>query len=257
MHQLHPEDFEILQQAAGKNYAERATRIKELMGSIVAIVIPAFNESAVIADVVGAIRTAGDYMIVVVDDGSRDETYTAAASCAGVVALRHRINRGKGAATKTGIVAANRLGADIVVTMDGDGQHDPADIAALVQPILDGGYDVVLGTRPRVKGEMPFIKIVANRIGNIVTWLLYGIHVSDSQSGFRAYSHYAATIIDTKADKYEYDSKVIREINNNRLRFTEVPIQVRYTEYSMGKAQKQGFINGIKTLVRMIWGMLV
>ena len=199
----------------------------------------------------------GDYTIIVVDDGSRDATFTTAGSMTGVVALRHRINRGKGAATKTGIVAANRLGADIIVTMDGDGQHDPGDIEALTWPIRLGECDVVLGTRPRVRGEMPLIKIIANKIGNIVTWLLYGIHVSDSQSGFRAYSHFAATIIDTKADKYEYDSKVIREINNNRLRFTEVPIKVRYTDYSMGKPQKQGFINGIKTLVRMIWGMLV
>ena len=223
----------------------------------VAIVIPAYNESEVIAEVIREIRDAGEYRIVVVDDGSSDATYQAAKACAGVVALRHRINRGKGAATKTGIMAANRLGADIIVTMDGDGQHDPTDIRALIQPIREKACDVVLGTRPKVKGEMPYIKIIANRIGNIVTWLLYGMHVSDSQSGFRAYSHFAASIIDTKADKYEYDSKVIREINNNRLRFTEVPIQVRYTAYSMGKVQKQGFINGIKTLVRMIWGMLV
>jgi hypothetical protein len=115
----------------------------------------------------------------------------------------------------------------------------------------------VLGTRLVDKKGMPWIKVLANKIGNIVTWLLYGIHVSDSQSGFRAYSHFAATIIDTRADKYEYDSKVIREINSNRLKFTEVPIKVRYTEYSMGKPQKQGFINGLKTLVRMVWGMLV
>jgi glycosyltransferase involved in cell wall biosynthesis len=223
----------------------------------VTIVIPAYNEAEVIADVIEEIQKAGGYQIIVIDDGSKDATYEVATSCAGVITLRHKINRGKGAATKTGIVAANRLGADIVVTMDGDGQHDPSDIEALVQPISAGGCDVVLGTRPKVKGEMPVIKIIANQIGNIVTWLLYGIHVSDSQSGFRAYSHYAATIIDTKADKYEYDSKVIREINNNRLRFIEVPIKVRYTEYSMGKVQKQGFVNGIKTLLRMIWGMIV
>lgn len=223
----------------------------------VAIVIPAYNESEVIADVIQEIRYVGDYRIIVVDDGSRDGTFNMVASCVDVVALRHKINRGKGAATKTGIVAANRLGADIIVTMDGDGQHDPADIETLIKPIQTGEYDVVLGTRPKVKGEMPFIKIIANKIGNVVTWLLYGIHVSDSQSGFRAYSHFAATIIDTKADKYEYDSKVIREINNNRLKFIEVPIKVRYTDYSMGKPQKQGFVNGIRTLARMIWGMLV
>lgn len=227
------------------------------MGIQVCIVIPAYNEAAVIVDVVREVQGAGDYAIIVVDDGSRDGTYESAATLANVIVLRHKINRGKGAATKTGIVAANKLRADIIVTMDGDGQHDPADIEALIEPIIAGKCDVVLGTRPKVKGEMPVIKIIANKIGNIVTWLLYGIHVSDSQSGFRAYSRFAATIIDTKADKYEYDSKVIREINNNRLKYTEVPIKVRYTEYSMGKPQKQGFVNGIKTLVRMIWGMLV
>lgn len=228
-----------------------------MIGKIVYIVIPAYNEAKVVADVICEVQGAGNYKIIVVDDGSRDATFATARTLNGVIALRHKINRGKGAATKTGIVAANQLGADIIVTMDGDGQHDPGDIEALVAPIRAGEFDVVLGTRPRVKGEMPFIKIIANKIGNIVTWLLYGIHVSDSQSGFRAYSHFAATIIDTKADKYEYDSKVIREINNNRLRFIEVPIKVRYTEYSMGKPQKQGFVNGIKTLVRMVWGMIV
>jgi UDP-N-acetylglucosamine---dolichyl-phosphate N-acetylglucosaminyltransferase len=227
------------------------------MRKAVTIVIPAYNESQAIADVIREIKDFGEYQIIVVDDGSKDDTQAQAAACSGVIALRHKINRGKGAATKTGIVAANRLGTDIIVTMDGDGQHDPSDIEVLVQPLIDGTCDVVLGTRPKRKGEMPFIKIIANRIGNTITWLLYGIHVSDSQSGFRAYSHYASTIIDTKADKYEYDSKVIREINNNRLKFIEVPIKVRYTKYSMGKPQKQGFINGLKTLVRMIWSMLV
>lgn len=221
------------------------------------VVIPVYNESPVIAQVLKEVRNAGDYAIVVVDDGSKDSTFQQTSVFGGVHTLRHKINRGKGAAIKTGIVAANMLGADIIVTMDGDGQHDPHDIKKLIQPILEKRCDVVLGSRPKEKGQMPFLKIFANMIGNIVTWLLYGIHVSDSQSGFRAYSHYAATIIDTKADKYEYDSKVIREINSNRLKFLEVPIKVKYTEYSMGKTHKQGFVNGLKTLVRMIWSMLV
>ncbi|WP_035245054.1 glycosyltransferase family 2 protein [Desulfogranum mediterraneum] len=221
------------------------------------IVIPVYNEATVIGDVIREIRASGDYHLVVVDDGSSDSTHEEASGCAGVVALRHMINRGKGAAVKTGIIAANRLGADVIVTMDGDGQHDPADIQHLIAPILANEYEVVLGSRRRKKGEMPAVKIIANKIGNTVTWLLYGMHVSDSQSGFRAYSRYAAGIIDTKADKYEYDSKVIREINNNRLSCTEVPIKVRYTQYSMGKLQKQGFVNGIKTLVRMVWGLFV
>ena len=221
------------------------------------IVIPAYNESQVIMDVIREIQASGSYSIMVVDDGSKDDTYLQALACEGVIALRHKVNRGKGAATKTGIIAAIRQGADILVTMDGDGQHDPTDIEALVRPIIEENYDVVLGTRPKKNSEMPFLKIVANTIGNSITWLLYGIHVADSQSGFRAYSHYAATIIDTRADKYEYDSKVIREINNNRLKFIEIPIKVRYTKYSMGKPQKQGFVNGLITLARMVWSMLV
>ena len=227
------------------------------MNSNIFIVVPAFNESEVIQQVISEIQNFGNYHIIVVDDGSHDGTFKVVSGNPGVIALRHKINRGKGAATKTGIIAANKLGADIIVTMDGDGQHDPDDIKPLIKPIIHDGYDVVLGTRVFATVQIPFIKIIANKIGNFVTWLLYGLLVSDSQSGLRAYSRYAAHIIDTKADKYEYDSKVIREIKNNRLKFTEVPIKVRYTDYSMTKPQKQGFVNGVKTVVRMIWDMLV
>ena len=223
--------------------------------SHIVVVIPIYNESQVIAQVLNDIIVSGTYTIIVVDDGSSDNSSQAARSIDNVILLRHRINRGKGAAVKTGIHAANELHADCVVTMDGDGQHDPNDIAHLVSPILDGPYDVVLGTRMQNHHGMPWIKIIANKVGNLVTLLLYGIYVSDSQSGFRAYSKNAAYIIDTKADKYEYDSKVIREINANRLSFTEVPISVRYTDYSKSKPQKQGFFMGIKTMVRMIWDL--
>jgi glycosyltransferase involved in cell wall biosynthesis len=222
----------------------------------ICLVIPVYNEEKVIAAVLDEIRRQGDFILIVVDDGSRDQSYRVARE-KGAITLRHRINRGKGAAVKTGIEAAKRCKADVIVTIDGDGQHDPGDIAILVQPILEQGYDVVLGSRLLDHRGMPFIKVVANKVGNLFTWLFYGIYVSDSQSGFRAFSKYAAAVIDTRADKYEYDSKVIREIKNNRLKFIEVPVQVRYTEYSMGKKQKQGFVNGLRTLVRMIWDMLV
>ncbi len=221
------------------------------------IVIPAFNESLVIKEVISEIQRAGYENIIVVDDGSTDSTFSAANSIPDIIALRHKINRGKGAAIKTGIVAACLCDPDIVVTMDGDGQHDPDDIKKLIKPIVDDSCEVVLGTRMTNSGGMPFIKIVANKIGNICTLLLYGMLVTDSQSGFRAYSKYAATIIDTKADKYEYDSKIIREINHNKLRFCEIPISVRYTAYSLAKPHKQGFVNGLKTLGRMVWDKLV
>ena len=221
----------------------------------ITVVIPVHNEAEVIGQVLTEITAAGNYTNIVIDDGSQDDSYVQA-SIHGALVLRHRINRGKGAAVKTGIMAANLLESDIVVTMDADGQHDPDDITALVAPILENQADVVLGSRTLNRGDMPIIKKIANHFGNFFTWLFYGIWVSDSQSGFRAYSKYAALIIDTKADKYEYDSKVIREIKTNRLRFAEVPVKTRYTDYSKGKNQKQGFINGLITLFRMIWSML-
>ncbi len=231
------------------------SRGEKFFAPAVVIVIPVYNEAKVIGSVIEEVRAQGYEHIVVVDDGSADNSY-AIASAHDVLALRLKINRGKGAAVKTGIMAANMLGADVVVTMDGDGQHDPADIAQLIAPILEERMDAVLGSRLLKRETMPLKKKIANSIGNFVTWLFYGLLVSDSQSGFRAYSRYAALIIDTKADKYEYDSKVIREIKNNRLRFTEVPVQTRYTEYASSKKTKQGFINGLITLRRMIWNLI-
>lgn len=219
------------------------------------VVLPAWNESKVLPEVVQEIRTAGYQNIVIVDDGSKDDTFEVSKK-AGVIALRHRLNRGKGAATKTAIEAAKLLGADIVVTMDSDGQHNPEDITRLIAPIQEGKAEVVLGTRLLNPTGMPWYKIIANKIGNVVTWYFYGLYVSDSQSGFRAYSRRAVDQINTKTDRYEYDSEIIREIYLYKLKYCEVPIEVRYTEYSMGKIQKQGFVNGLKTLYKIIWNII-
>lgn len=219
------------------------------------IVVPAYNEEQVIQSVIAEIKSAGYGNIVVVDDGSADRTCQMAKE-ARITALRHKINRGKGAATKTGIEAAKLLGADIIVTMDGDGQHDPGDIQNLIKPILTGACDVVLGSRLHNPEGMPRHKIIQNKIGNILTWYLFGLWVADSQSGFRAYSRRAAEVINTRGDRYEYDSEVLREIYIYKLKFKEVPIRVRYTKYSMGKIEKQGFLNGIKTLYKMVWKMI-
>jgi glycosyltransferase involved in cell wall biosynthesis len=219
------------------------------------IALPAYNEASVLPEVIAEINSAGYSHIVIVDDGSRDDTFTVAKR-AGVVALKHRLNRGKGAATKTAIEAAKLLGAEIIVTMDSDGQHNPGDIKALITPIVRGEADVVLGTRLMDPQGMPWHKILANWTGNVVTWCFYGLWVTDSQSGFRAYSHKAASLINTKSDRYDYESEVIREIRLHGLPFIEIPIEVRYTEYSMGKLERQSFINGIKTLGRMLWRLV-
>lgn len=220
------------------------------------IVLPAYNEEKIIREVLREIQSAGYKKIIIVDDGSKDQTYEKAKEVPGVIALRHKLNRGKGAATKTGIEAAKLLGAGIIVTMDSDGQHNPSDIARLIEPIKNNHCDVVLGTRLKNPEGMPWYKILANHVGNAITWYFYGLWVSDSQSGFRAYSRHASELINTKTDRYEYDSEVIREIYLYKLKYREVPIEVRYTEYSMGKIQKQGFINGLKTFYKIIWNII-
>lgn len=230
------------------------TTIKDMTdktGNKIYIVIPAFNEESVIQDVIKEVQDAGYENIIIVDDGSSDKTQEKA-KIASATVLRHKINRGKGAATKTGIEAAKLLKADIIVTIDGDGQHDPKDIEKLIEPIIQNHCDVVLGTRLKNTKGMPRHKIAANHVGNFFTWWFFGLWVTDSQSGFRAYSKHAAEVINTKGDRYEYDSEVIKEIYAYKLKFKEVPITVRYTEYSMGKKHKQGFANGIKTLYKMV-----
>jgi glycosyltransferase involved in cell wall biosynthesis len=170
--------------------------------------------------------------------------------------INHQINRGKGAATKTGLEASKLLTADIVVTLDGDGQHRPSDINKLISPIINGHCDVALGTRLKKKNQMPTHKIMSNYVANFVTWVFFGLWVSDSQSGFRAYSSLALTNISTSADAYDYESEVIREIRKHRLVYKEVPIGVHYTDYSMSKPNKQNTFNGIKTLYKIIWKVI-
>lgn len=216
------------------------------------IVVPVFNESFVIKDTISSIKSAGFSNIIVVDDGSSDNTFSVIKQT-GVLCFHHKINRGKGAAIKTGIEAAKLQGANIIVTMDGDGQHNANDITKLIKPIKEDACDVVLGTRPINTRAMPLHKVIANKAGNTITWLLNGLWVTDSQSGFKAFSRQAANTINTRSNQYEYESEVIREIKKHNLRFSEVPIKVNYTEYSINKPHKQDLTNGLKTLFKLIW----
>ncbi|MFA5872133.1 MAG: glycosyltransferase family 2 protein [Parcubacteria group bacterium] len=214
------------------------------------IILPVYNEARIINRVIEEITQAGYHRIIAVNDGSSDDTFSLLNQHE-LIVLRHLINRGKGAAIKTGVEAAKTFGAKVVVTMDADGQHNPQDIEKMLQAVQNG-YDVALGSRPKSPKTMPLTKIVANCVGNIVTWLIFGLWVSDSQSGFRVYSQKAINLIDTASDRYEYESEVIKEIKRHKLKFIEIPIEERYTDYSKNKTHKQNFINGLKTAIKLI-----
>lgn len=214
------------------------------------IVLPAYNEGRIISDSVNEIQKKTRYPLVIIEDGSTDDTYAKLLKIPNVTVIQHIINRGKGAALTTGIEAARMLGATRVVTMDSDGQHDPDDIPAMIKA-LDDGADVALGSRLRDPRGMPFIKIVFNKISNFLTWLAYGLWVNDSLSGFRAYSDNALKLIKAHGDRYQYDTEIIREIKRNKLVFKEVPIHVRYTKHSMTKKDKVNLKEAIKITINM------
>lgn len=224
-------------------------------GKKILIIIPAYNESKVIGGVISEVKKAGFTDIIVIDDGSSDATKKAAED-AGAKVYSHSINRGKGAAVKTGLTVAQEKSADIVVTMDGDGQHDASDISKVIEPLINGKYDAVLGTRNYDRSHIPLIKLIYNNVGNLFTRVLTGRWISDSQSGFRAYSSRVIELVSSVGDKYEYDSEIIREISRHDIRYIEVPINVLYTSYSQNKPNKQTFANGIKTVYRLIWNII-
>lgn len=216
----------------------------------VLILIPAYNEGKVIASVIHSVEKEGWTNILVVDDGSTDNTFSEAKKTK-VKVLRHILNRGKGAAIKTGFLAAKKLNAEIVVTIDADGQHDPKDITRLVEK-MNEGYEVVLGVRNFTEKHIPRLKVIGNYIGNMFTWMLYGLWVTDSQSGIRAYNKKALNLMHIYNDRYEFESEIVREIYLHKLKWMELPITVRYTAYDQNKRNKQSLINAAKTMMRLV-----
>jgi glycosyltransferase involved in cell wall biosynthesis len=222
----------------------------------IVVVIPAFNESAVIGNVIASIpKTIDDMDVVclVVDDGSADKTATVAKSKGAIVA-RHIVNLGVGAATRTGLRAAKDLNPDVVVTIDADGQHDPSEISALVKCLVEDKYDVVIGSRILQPDGMPVSRVGANLLLNLITFIVYGKVVSDSQSGFKAFNRRSLDIIELDSAGYEICSEIVGEIVRNQLNYKSLPIKAVYTQYS--KAKGQHFLNGINLILNLFIRML-
>ncbi|MFS8130971.1 MAG: glycosyltransferase family 2 protein [Candidatus Dojkabacteria bacterium] len=228
------------------------------MDKKVFIIIPAFNEEPAIGGVIDALNIEGYDDIIVVNDGSLDNTSKAAKEKKCVV-LDHLINRGKGAATQTGMDAAKLLGADFAVTIDADGQHNPKEIHRVLEHLFDETADVVLGSRFIDNQNIPFTRVLANKVGNFLTFVFYGATSSDTQSGFRGYNKMALEKIHTIFDRYEFESEIIYQARVHQLRTVEVPITVTYSKYSKEKWNglehmrvSQNLMNGFSMFFRMI-----
>lgn len=205
------------------------------------IIIPAYNESAqinrVLKNLPKKIDSISKINIVVVDDGSTDETVRKIKSKK-IKIIRHLINRGAGAATRTGIEYAKKTKTDIAVTFDADGQHNPQDIVKLLKPIVKDKADLAIGSRLKRPQKMPFDRFILNWIANFITLILFGVFTTDSQSGLRAFSKKAISLIDFKNDRMEFSSEILWEARRNNLRVVEIPTAAIYTVYSRQKGQK-------------------
>lgn len=212
----------------------------------IAAVIPAFNEEVAIGSV--ALLT-GEHVdeVIVVDDGSSDRT-AHVAEMAGARVIRHHKNMGKGAALKTGFEAAD---ADVVVTLDADGQHNPAEIPKLVEPILRGEADVVNGSR-YLHGRdenTPRYRRVGQRILDRATNLATGLEITDTQSGFRAFSAESIPHFKFRDPGFVVESEMLSDAAEAGLRIVEVEVGVRY---DVDGSTRNPISHGVSVLLRII-----
>ncbi len=211
-------------------------------------VIPAYNEGTRVGNVV---QEAVQYVdeVIVVDDGSEDNTVDVAKK-AGAIVMQHIENCGAGAATMTGIDAARALGAEIIVTLDADEQHSSDDIPALLKPIQAGEADLAFANRFGRRNRIPAIRRLFNGIGNLITFAATGKWVKDSQCGFKAFGPKAVEQVDLRMSGYEFCTEIVRESAQHRWRTVDIPAKVVYSEYTLAKGQS--FANGVRTALKIL-----
>jgi len=219
------------------------------------VIIPAYNEEGSIAKV---ILQAKLYVnrVYVCDDGSTDLTSTIA-QAVGAKVIRHSERRGKGEALMTLSKEVIMLNPDIVVSLDGDGQHNPADIPLLIKPIEAGETDVVVGSRYANGGGMdaPFYRKLGLQMMNFLFRKFTGVKTHDTQSGLRAYSRKALEyLVHCDAKGYGIESEQLVKASRNGLRVMEVPVNINYNGLAK-TSKKSPLLHGadlLSTLVRLI-----
>lgn len=221
----------------------------------VCVVIPAYNEGSVIKDVVEDVlsslnQTTMLYEVIVVNDGSKDDTSMKARS-GGAKVIDHILNSGAGGATATGLSYANQNGFDFAVTMDADGQHLSKDVIKGLHVAKDSNIDLLIGSRLIDTKGMSKVKIFGNKGLSTITKILFGVDVTDSQSGLRVFSKKALENLRWKTSGYEFCSEMLWRAKQLNLNISEYPIKAIYTDYSKAKGQNNwNAINIVKSLVK-------
>ncbi len=200
------------------------------------IVIPVFNEENYIRSVIKKIKRQ-KLPVIVIDDGSTDLTLlklrgvSKTVGCS-IEVLSHNINLGKGAAMKTGAEAAFLQGADAVIFMDSDGQHDIGDLPKFVKK-LNEGYEVVYGSRNMQMG-VPLVRYLGNKTVSLLISFLFGIYVSDILCGYRATTNKAYDKIKWESAEYAVETEMVIRTAKNKLKYCEVPVATLYLDVFKG-----------------------
>jgi len=216
----------------------------------VLVLIPAYNEGQKIYQVVKEIKD-NNFDVLVVDDGSGDNTASEARR-AGAETLVHFVNRGQGAALKTGIVNALNSGYEVVVFFDADGQMKAGEISKMIEPLLLGEYEVVLGSRFLGGAKnIPFLKLITLKLALIFSRFTTGLTLSDVHNGFQAWSGEALQKLELIQDRQAYASELLHEIADKKLKYQEIPVTIEYTTYSKRKGQS------IFNAFNILWDLVI
>ncbi|MBN1954924.1 MAG: glycosyltransferase family 2 protein [Anaerolineae bacterium] len=220
------------------------------MGQDIIVVIPAFNEERFIGSVVLKARKYAD-QVIVVDDGSSDATGEIA-TAAGATVVRHPVNQGKGVSLSSGFRRAREWNPRAVIVIDGDGQHLVEEIPGILAPVLAGQADIVVGSRYlEERSSVPRHRVVGHRAFNILTNVASGVRVTDSQSGFRAFSPRAAELATFGSTGFSVESEMQFLAQEHKLRLVEVPITIRYNDQPKRSVIAHGLavLNGVLQII--------
>lgn len=211
------------------------------------IVVPAFNEAAVIGEVVAEVRSVFDH-VVCVDDGSADDTGDIALR-AGAHLVRHPINLGQGAAIQTGVEYARaQPGAQVFATFDADGQHRVKDVTTMIDRLRRGDVDVVIGTRfgAQPSARPPLVKRVVLQTAARLSRRGRRLGLTDTNNGLRVFNKKVADGLDITMSGMSHANEFIMLIDENGWRVAEEPVEVLYTDYSRSKGQP--LLNGVNII---------
>lgn len=203
------------------------------------VIIPCYNEERFIGSVLLKLRRF-PVEIIVVDDGSTDKTAVVAAA-ADVDVIRLQENQGKGSALREGFEKARELNPDVIITIDGDGQHLPEELPQMLQPILSSMCDIVIGSRYlNAQNQIPAHRRFGHLLFRLANTLITREKIKDTQSGYRSFSRHAIQEIDIQSRGFEVESEIQIIAQTNGLRLMEVPITVLYTDPPKRSVVQQG-----------------